>query len=104
MAYTLKGTYAGTCNCRGLCPCPVDGPPTSEGGECYGTLVFDIREGNLDDVDLSGVAVALYNHFPSNLTSGNWRVGIVVDEGASEQQAQALEQIFSGQVGGPFGE
>jgi len=67
-------------------------------------LVFDVREGNLNGTDLSGVAFALYNHFPSNLTSGNWKVGIVVDDGASDEQAQAIERIVSGEEGGPFGE
>ena len=40
MAYTLSGTYAGVCNCAGLCPCPVDGAPTAPGGECTGVLIF----------------------------------------------------------------
>jgi hypothetical protein len=104
MAYTLEGTYVAVCNCRGLCPCPVDGPPTAEGGECYGALSFAVRQGNLDGTDLSGASFTLYNHFPSNLTSGNWRVGIVVDDGASDEQAQALERIVTGEEGGPFGE
>jgi hypothetical protein len=102
MAYTIKGTYAGICDCRLLCPCPVDGLPTGEGDQCHGVLVFDVREGNLDNTDLSSVAFALYNHFPSNLSSGNWKVGIVVDDGASDEQAQAIERIISGQEGGPF--
>jgi hypothetical protein len=104
MAYTIKGTYVAVCNCHLLCPCPVDGPPTGDNGECHGVLVFDVREGNLDGTDLAGVPFALYNHFPSNLTSGNWKVGITVDEGASDEQAQAIERIVSGQEGGPFGE
>jgi hypothetical protein len=104
MAYTIKGTYAAVCDCNLLCPCPVDGPPTGEGGQCYGVLVFDVREGNLDDTDVSGVAFALYNHFPSNLSSGNWKVGVVVDDGASDEQAQAIDRIVSGEEGGPFGE
>jgi len=104
MAYRIAGTYVAACNCTGLCPCPVDGPPTGENGECRGELVFGIKEGNLDDVDLGGVNFALYNWFPSNLTAGNWKVGIVVDEGASDEQAQAVEKIVSGDAGGPFGE
>jgi hypothetical protein len=67
-------------------------------------LVFAIREGSLDGTDLSGVNFALWNNFPSNLTAGNWTVGIVVDEGASDEQAQATERIVSGQEGGPFGD
>jgi hypothetical protein len=104
MAYRIAGTYVAACNCTGLCPCPVDGPPTGDNGECRGALVFGIKDGNLDDTDLGGVNFALYNCFPSNLTAGNWKVGIVVDEGASDEQAQAVEQIVSGDAGGPFGE
>lgn len=104
MAYTIKGTYVASCDCAGICPCPVDGEPTGENGECRGALAFAIKEGGLDDVDLGGVNLALYNYFPSNLTSGNWKVGIVVDDGASDEQAQAVERIISGDEGGPFGE
>jgi hypothetical protein len=64
--------------------------------------VFHVANGNLDDIDLSGVSVALVNHFPSNLTAGGWKLGIVVDESASDEQANAIEQIISGKEGGPF--
>ncbi|HEV8602378.1 MAG TPA: DUF1326 domain-containing protein [Gaiellaceae bacterium] len=104
MAYTIKGTYVASCNCVGLCPCPVDGTPTAEGGQCRGAAAFAINEGNLDDTDLGGVNFALYNYFPSNITAGNWKVGIVVDDGASDEQAQAIERIISGDEGGPFGD
>lgn len=104
MAYRIAGTYVAACNCNPICPCPVDGRPTTENGECLGSLVFDIKEGDLDGTDLSGTTVALYNHFPSNLTAGNWTVGLVIDDGASDEQARALEGIFRGDEGGPFGE
>jgi hypothetical protein len=104
MAYTIAGTYVAACNCRLLCPCPVDGTPTGPNDECMGSIVFSIRQGSLDDVDLGGVNFVLYNFFPSNLTAGNWKAGIVVDEGASDDQAQAVERIVSGEEGGPFAE
>ena len=103
MAYRITGTYIAVCNCAGICPCPVDGRPTGENDECLGSLVFDIKEGDLDGTDLSGTTAALYNHFPSNLTAGNWTVGLVIDA-ATDDQARALEAIFKGEVGGPFGE
>ena len=102
MAYRIAGNYVAACNCALVCACPMDGPPTGEGGECRGLLVFSIGEGNLDGTDLSGVNFALWNYFPSNLSAGNWTVGIVVDEGASDEQAEAVERVVSGQEGGPF--
>ena len=102
MAWRIAGTYVASCSCNLICPCPTDNPPISADGQCRGVGVFHIAEGNLDDTDLSGVDVGLVNLFPSNLTAGNWKLGIVVDEGASDEQASALERIFHGDEGGPF--
>jgi hypothetical protein len=104
MAYRITGTYVAACDCSLFCPCPADGPPTGKDGKCHGSIVFAIREGNLDDTDLSGVSFALFNLFPSNLTAGNWTIGIVIDDGASDEQAAAIERIVSGEEGGPFGD
>jgi hypothetical protein len=104
LAYRLAGTYVLHCNCHLLCPCSIDGPPTSPDGECDASGVWHVESGSSDGTDLSGVDFALYFHAPSNLSAGNWRVGLIVDEGASDDQAQALERIVSGQEGGPFAE
>jgi hypothetical protein len=104
MAWRISGTYVANCSCNLICPCPVDGPPTSPDGECRGVAVFHIADGNLDATDLSGVDVGLVNYWPSNLTAGKWKLGIVVDEGASDEQAETLERIFKGDEGGPFAE
>ena len=82
----------------------MDSTPTGPENQCWGAAVFHIDRGSLGDIDLSGVNLALLNHFPSNVMSGNWTMAIVVDEGASDQQAEALERILSGQEGGPFAE
>jgi len=104
MAYTLRGTYVATCNCVGLCPCPVDGVPTAPGGECKGFAVFAVREGTAEGTDVSGVSFALYNNWGTNPSAGNWKVGIVIDSGASEEQAEVLGRVLSGELGGPFGD
>jgi hypothetical protein len=104
MAWRIAGSYVASCSCNLICPCPVDGVPTGPDDECKGFLIFSVREGSLDDVDLSGVNFALYNHFPSNLTAGNWKVAVVIDSDASDEQAQAIESITRGEAGGPFGD
>jgi hypothetical protein len=98
----MSGTYVATCSCQLLCPCPVDSPPTGPDGECRGVAAFQIADGSLDDVDLSGTTFAFVNLFPSNLSAGNWKFGIIVDEGASDEQAAAIERIMKGEEGGPF--
>jgi hypothetical protein len=67
-------------------------------------LVFGIKDGSLDDTDLSGVNVAMGYMAPSNISAGNLKLGIVVDEGASDEQAEALERIFKGDEGGMWGD
>jgi hypothetical protein len=104
MAYRIAGKYTAICDCRLICPCPVDGTPTGPNDQCMGVAVFQISNGNLDDTDLGGTSFALFNHFPANISAGNWKVGVVVDEGASDDQAQAIEKILSGEEGGPFGD
>jgi hypothetical protein len=107
MAWKLKGRYVTACSCINVCPCSTgSAPPHNPDGttNCWGAGVFDVREGNLDDLDLSGMKIGLKVHFPELVTNGAWQISVVIDEGASDVQAKAVEQIFSGQLGGPFGD
>jgi hypothetical protein len=104
MAYRMAGQYVATCSCSLVCPCPVDGPPTGPEGTCRGAMVWQVSEGSLDGTDLGGVNYALYFYVPSNLSAGDITMQLVVDEGASEEQAEALMRILSGKEGGPFGD
>lgn len=104
VAYRLAGNYVAHCDCKQLCPCNVDGEPTGRDGHCHGLLVHEVTDGNLDDIDLSGVRVALAYNAPSNVSAGNLKVGIVVDSGASDEQVDALARIFKGDAGGVFGD
>ncbi|CAN7245253.1 DUF1326 domain-containing protein [Arthrobacter sp. LjRoot14] len=61
--------------------------------------VFHIASGKLDDTDLSGVDFAFANWFPSHLAAGEWKVGAVVDDAASDAQVRALGSIFRGVYG-----
>ena len=36
------------------------------------------------------------------MTQGNWRLGMFVDENASDEQADKLVQVYGGQLGGPM--
>jgi hypothetical protein len=82
----------------------MNAPPTGRNNTCTGALVFHIADGSLDSVGLSGVDVAMMYYAPGKILDGNLKLGLVVDEGATEEQADALQKIFSGQVGGPFAE
>jgi len=37
------------------------------------------------------------------MTEGNWRLGVYIDDGASDEQFDKLVAVFGGQLGGPMG-
>jgi hypothetical protein len=105
--WKLKGRYVSACSCTNVCPCPTaSAPPDNPDGStnCYGVAVFTIHEGNLDDLDLSGIVAGFFVHYPNLVSEGNWQIGLFIDEGASDEQAKALEGIYYGKMGGPFGD
>jgi hypothetical protein len=105
MAWRLRGHYVSSCTCRNLCPCPTSSaPPDNPDGStnCWGVGVFHIQEGNLNDVDLSGIDAAIFVHYPEIVSNGNWQIGLVIDPSVSDEQASALSEIYSGKQGGPF--
>jgi hypothetical protein len=103
MAWSLKGSYVETCSCELMCPCNLSFDHGATYDFCRVTLVFDIREGDVDGTAIGGLKVALIADTPKVMTDGNWRIGVFVDESASDEQTEKLVQVFSGQLGGPMG-
>ena len=102
MAYRIEGTYFENCSCEVACPCGASNlklPATYE--RCRVLLAFHVASGEVDGVDVSGTAVAMFADTPAQMIEGGWRVGLVVDEAASEEQRKALVTVFSGEQGGP---
>jgi hypothetical protein len=69
---------------------------------CRVTLVFNIKQGEIEGTDVSGLAVAAIADTPKVMTEGNWRLGMFVDDRASDEQMEKLGAVFSGQKGGPM--
>src|SRR5688572_19510446 len=82
-SYRIAGTYVLNCNCQLICPCGVDGPPTSKDGHCRGAQVLHISEGNKDGVDLANIDFGWVYELPGNVTSGNWTSALIIDPSAS---------------------
>jgi hypothetical protein len=85
-----------------MCPCNLSFDHGATYDYCRVTLVFDIAEGDIDGTDASGRTVALIADSPKVMTEGNWRVGVFVDDGASDEQMNKLAAVFGGQMGGPM--
>jgi len=102
MAWNLKGSYVETCSCELMCPCNLSFDHGATYDFCRVTLVFDIREGEVEGTDIGGRRVAVIADTPKVMTEGNWRLGLFIDDEATDEQAGKLAQVFSGQLGGPM--
>jgi hypothetical protein len=102
MAWRLEGTYFETCSCEVVCPCTASLALGADYDRCRVTLVFNIKEGNVEGTDVGGLALAAVADTPKLMTEGNWRLGLFIDVNASDEQAEKLGAVFSGQLGGPM--
>jgi hypothetical protein len=102
MAWKLDGTYFENCSCEMPCPCTVTFDAGADYDRCQVLLAFNIRDGEIDGVDVGGLTAAVVADTPKVMTEGNWRLGLIVDEAASDEQAEKLGAVFSGQMGGPM--
>jgi hypothetical protein len=103
MSWNVEGTYFENCNCNFACPCTVTSfasPGTED--RCQAVLAFHITRGTIDGVDVAGHSVAVVADTPAKMLDGNWRVGLIIDDKASKEQADKLAGVFSGQMGGPM--
>jgi hypothetical protein len=102
VSWSIEGTYFETCSCELMCPCNFSFDHGATYDYCRVTLVFDIGNGEIEGTDVSGRTLALIADTPKIMTEGNWRVGIFVDDGASDEQMEKLTGVFGGQLGGPM--
>ncbi len=103
MAWKLDGTYFENCNCDWVCPCTVTSFASPATGErCQAVLSYRVDSGQVDGVDVSGLALAVVADAPGRMLDGNWRVGLILDSRASQEQADRLTAVFGGQLGGPM--
>jgi hypothetical protein len=103
MSWRIAGSYFESCNCEAICPCrTVDGVRggRSTYGECLGVLSWLIDDGRAGDVSLGGLNVAFATRYHDDEPGSPWRFVMYVDAGADEAQRDALEDIFTGRLGG----
>jgi len=102
MPWKLEGSYFETCSCDVVCPCTASLALGATRDRCMVTLVFNVRDGAVEGVDVSGLTVAAVADAPKVMSEGGWRVGVFIDAAASDEQAEALGAVFSGSLGGPM--
>src|SRR4029453_17979165 len=102
MSWSIEGTYFETCSCELMCPCNFSFDHGATYDYCRVTLVFNIRSGEIEGTAVSGRTLAVIADTPKVMTEGNWRLGMFVDDGTSDEQMQKLTGVFGGQMGGPM--
>jgi len=100
MAYELEGMLLEVCTCEVLCPCWVGEDP--DGGTCEGVLGYHIDRGMINGVDVSGRSFIIMAHIPGNVLKGNWTIVAYLDDQATDQQQQAILDVWTGKLGGPL--
>ena len=98
--YQLEGSLLEVCNCDTLCPCWIGDDP--DNGYCQSVVAYNLTSGKIRGVDVSGLTLVGVVHIPGNILEGNWKQAVLVDDRASDEQADALLDCFSGKLGGPL--
>jgi hypothetical protein len=102
MAWNLEGSYFESCSCDVVCPCTASLSLGATNDYCRAVLVFNIEKGDVEGVDVSGKTVVAVAETPKVMSEGDWKLGVLMDDSASDEQAEKLGAVFSGALGGPM--
>jgi hypothetical protein len=99
--YNLQGTLLEACNCDVLCPCWIGENPDQ--GTCDAFVAYHFDQGEINGVDVGGLSMINVARIPGNvLVPKSWKVIVLVDERATDQQVEALVDAYTGKLGGPL--
>lgn len=90
----IEGPAFGNCNCGYSCPCQFEEDPTH--GDCRGYEVMEITKGHFEDLDLTGLKIALLYAWPGPIYEGNGEMQVIIDPAALPAQRAALETVLTG--------
>jgi hypothetical protein len=97
----LKGDVLIACNCDWGCPCNFNARPSK--GFCQGGWIWMVEDGQVDDVDVRGLGMAVFAKWPGAIHEGGGRATSYVDSRASAAQQSVLARVIRGEIGGPWG-
>jgi hypothetical protein len=102
VTWSIEGEYFENCSCEVVCPCTVSLALGADNDYCRVVLAFHVDRGEVEGVDVSGLNLAAVAESGRYMHEGNWKLGVLIDDSASEEQAEKLGAVFSGQLGGPM--
>jgi len=99
--FRVTGDVLIACNCDWGCPCNFNARPSR--GFCQGGWIWIIEDGQVDDVQLSGLGAAVFSKWPGAIHEGAGRAACYIDARATDAQRAALTRMVRGELGGPWG-
>lgn len=102
MSWSIQGRYFENCTCDVVCPCSASLALGADYDRCQAVLAFHVDSGEVDGVDVGDLTVVAVADTPKYMHEGGWRLGVLVDDRASDEQAEKLAAVFGGQLGGPM--
>jgi hypothetical protein len=102
MSYEMRGQFLEACDCQVMCPCWFEQDP--DVSECTGMVAWYVEHGQINGVDVSGLSTVSVSHHGGNRHGAKARVALFIDERATDEQAAALSDAFTGKEGGPLEE
>jgi hypothetical protein len=102
MSWSIEGRYFENCSCEVVCPCTASLALGADNDYCRVALVFHVDSGHVDGVDVGGLTLAVMAESGKYMHEGNWKLGLLIDDSASDEQADKLAAVFAGQLGGPM--
>ena len=97
-AWSISGLYFEACNCDLVCPCYSVQPPTY--GYCEGNCAWHVQRGEYGALPLDGLSVLMAQRVDGFMRETPWQCWFYVDDGATPEQFDALNKIFTLRAGG----
>lgn len=99
--YNLQGSLLEACSCDVVCPCWVGADPDK--GTCDAFVAYHYDRGEINGIDVSGLEMIMLAQIPGNvLTPKSWKIVVLMDDRATDEQVQALTDAYTGKLGGPL--
>ena len=93
--WEIHAVVVANCNCAYGCPCQFDALPSY--GTCEAADGFQIEKGFYGGISLNGLSVGMLAKWPGPIHEGNGERLIIIDDQATAEQRNALENIISGE-------
>ena len=96
MSFRLEGSHVENCNCDVICPCTWSGMTRAATNDrCMVVLVLHVDRGEIDGVDVSGLSMGFVADTPPVMSTGGWRLGLILDAAAKPEQLDRLRRFMA---------